>query len=133
MSERARSEATRGGRSGKRSMICLSCPIGCHLEVTADSSGELKVAGNRCPKGLDYAREEYTSPKRVVTATCRSRSQRMRRVPVRTNHPLAVELINDLLGEVYALELEPPLEAGHVLIRDFRGTGVDVVLSTALT
>jgi CxxC motif-containing protein len=57
----------------------------------------------------------------------------MRRAPVRTNHPLAVELINELLGEVYALELEPPLESGHVLIRDFRGTGVDVVLSTSLT
>ncbi len=132
MSEAARSEATRAGRSGKRSMICLSCPIGCHLEVEVDSDGEIKVTGNRCPKGLEYAREEYISPKRVVTATCRSTSARMRRVPVRTTRALAVELINDLLAEVYALELEAPMKAGEPIIRNFRDTGVDVVLSTAL-
>ena len=133
MSEATRSEATRGGRSGKRSMICLSCPIGCHLEVAVDSGGEIKVTGNRCPKGLEYAREEYFSPKRVVTATCRSTSRRMHRVPVRTTRPLAVELINDLLAEVYALQLEPPMKAGDPIVRNFRDTGVDVVLATALS
>jgi len=112
-------------------MICLSCPIGCHLEVDPDG-GELKVTGNRCPKGLEYAREEYFSPKRIVTATCRSSSARMPRVPVRTNRPLAVELINDLLAEIYARQLAPPMRAGEPVVRDFRDTGVDVVLSTNL-
>ena len=126
------SQATRTGRSGKRQMICLSCPIGCHLDVVAEDGGELKVSGNRCPKGLDYAREEYFSPKRVVTATCRSTSARMHRVPVRTTRPLAVELIDDLLAEIYSLELRPPIKAGEPVVRNFRDTGVDVVLSTAL-
>jgi CxxC motif-containing protein len=125
--------ATRTGASGKRRMICLSCPIGCHLEVAAGEDGELKVTGNRCPKGLEYAREEYFSPKRIVTATCRSRSARMPRVPVRTTRPLAVGLIDDLLAEIYAVELEPPRSAGDAIVRDFRGTGVDVVLSTSLS
>ncbi len=127
------SQATRAGASGKRRMICLSCPIGCHLEVAAEPDGELKVTGNRCPKGLEYAREEYFSPKRIVTATCRSTSSRMPRVAVRTTRPLAVELINDLLAEVYAVELEPPRKAGEAIVRDFRGTGIDVVLSANLS
>lgn len=126
------SEATRAGRSGKRQMICLSCPIGCHIDVLADDGGELQVTGNRCPKGLEYAREEYFSPKRVVTATCRSSSARMRRVPVRTTRPLAVGLIDDLLAEIYRLQLQAPMKAGEPILRNFRDTGVDVVLSTSL-
>ncbi len=127
------SQATRAGESGKRRMICLSCPIGCHLEVAEEAGGELKVTGNRCPKGLEYAREEYFSPKRIVTATCRSTSARMPRVPVRTSRPLAVGLIKDLLAEIYAVELRPPRKAGEVIIRDFQGTGIDVILSTSLS
>jgi CxxC motif-containing protein len=126
------SQATMTGRGGKRSMICLSCPIGCHLEVTAVDGADLKVSGNRCPKGLEYAREEYFSPRRVVTTTCRSTSAGQHRVPVRTSRPLPVEMINDLLAEVHAIVLSPPMAAGQQIVRDFRGTGVDVVLSTAL-
>ena len=126
------SQATRAGRSGRREMICLSCPIGCHLEVAPESGDELKVSGNRCPKGLEYAREEYFAPRRIVTATCRSTSARMRRVPVRTNRALPVEMINDLLAQVYSLELAAPMKAGDVIVADFRSTGVDVILSTNL-
>ena len=116
----------------KREIICLSCPTGCHIAVQAGDGDELDITGNQCPRGLEYAREEYLAPKRIVTATCRSTSGRMRRVPVRTTRPLPVAHVDDLLKELYALDLSPPMAPGDMIIRDFRGTDVDVVLSSAL-
>ena len=54
-------------------MICITCPMGCHLKIEKLSESELGVTGNRCARGENYAREELLSPKRVVTATCRAR------------------------------------------------------------
>jgi CxxC motif-containing protein len=112
-------------------LICLSCPIGCHLTVR-ETSGELEIEGNRCPKGLDYAREEYYSPSRVVTATCHTTSQRIHRAPVRSDVRVPLDQIDGLLAAIYALNLHPPLRSGETVISDFNDTGVNVVLSTDL-
>ena len=51
-----------------RKMICITCPRGCHLTVDEET---LAVQGNRCPKGEEYARNEVTDPRRVLTSTVR--------------------------------------------------------------
>ena len=115
----------------EKQLICLSCPIGCHLTVR-EASGDLDIKGNRCPKGLDYAREEYYSPKRVVTATCSTSSPTARRVPVRSDAPVPIDQIRALLAAIYELNLRPPLRSGETVIPDFNNTGISVVLSTDL-
>ena len=112
-----------------KEIICLTCPTGCHIQVT-DGDGDLRIEGNECPRGEEYAREEFREPKRVVTATCRTLSKRAQRSPVRTTGPVAMEHIDELLGMIYALELSPPMEMGDVVIRDFHG--VQVVITAKL-
>jgi len=51
-------------------MICITCPMGCHLHIERLSETEISVSGNRCHRGEAYAKEEILSPRRVVTATC---------------------------------------------------------------
>ena len=41
-------------------MVCIACPLGCRLTVTAAAGDEVTVSGNRCPKGEVYAREGLT-------------------------------------------------------------------------
>ena len=115
----------------EKKLICLSCPLGCRLTVR-EGSGDLEVQGNRCPKGLDYAREEYYSPKRVVTATCNTSSQRIHRAPVRSDAPVPMEQIEALLDAIYRLNLQPPLRSGQTVIENFNNTGINVVLTTEL-
>ncbi len=112
-----------------REIVCLTCPIGCRIQVT-DGDEDLRFEGNECPRGEEYAREEFLEPKRVVTATCRAPSDHGRRVPVRTTGPVAVEHIDELLARIYALELSPPMSAGQVAIRDFHG--IQVVITANL-
>ena len=111
----------------KREFICIVCPIGCHLKVDFYEEGEVIVTGNKCPRGETYAREEVLAPKRTVTATCRVAGGGHRRVPVKTDAPLPVELINDLLDELYRLTLTPPLQRGQTVVENFRDSGVNVL------
>ncbi|MCX7655368.1 MAG: DUF1667 domain-containing protein [Treponemataceae bacterium] len=145
-----------------KELTCIVCPQGCHLVVQEDTNGRLLVSGNRCPRGALYAQEELTTPKRLVTATCRlertpqavseegwgvkkeglpplSRlllEKGMRpglgmpqRLPVRTTAPCPRELIPELLTDIYALSVTPPVFRGQVLIHNWRNLGIDVIAS----
>lgn len=121
----------------KKEMICISCPLGCHITAQWDEKEPLErekiqVTGNQCSRGEIYGREEILEPRRVVTATCALRSPLMGRVPVKTSKSLPREKIVPLLEELYRLEVTPPAAAGDILLRDFEGTGVDVVITRSV-
>ncbi len=114
-----------------RELICISCPVGCHLAVTVQDD-TVQVSGNRCPKGEIYGREEMLAPKRVVTAVARCASQSVPYVSVKTDTPLPRELIRPLLNAIYQQTAEPPLQIGDIFIPDYRGSGVNVVFTAAV-
>jgi CxxC motif-containing protein len=111
--------------------VCISCPIGCRLTVTREGD-EIVVAGNRCPKGEVYGREETRSPKRVVTAVVRTDSKTFPFIPVRTDKPLPRPLIPDLIGELAKRSVHLPAARGALLIGNYRESGVSVVLTRTL-
>ena len=46
-----------------KEIICINCPIGCHLDIELDDQGNfISVSGNLCPKGKEYAIKEMTAP-----------------------------------------------------------------------
>jgi CxxC motif-containing protein len=116
-------------------LTCITCPMGCRLTVIRSGGGEISVSGNRCPRGAAYAREELLAPKRTVTATCRAAgasASGARRIPCRTSAPFPKDRVEQLLGEIYALEASLPVERGGVLIRDALGLGIDVIATRTL-
>ncbi len=122
----------------EKEMICISCPIGCHLKVSYDeneilTSGNIQVCNNKCPRGLIYGREEILAPKRVVTATCAVDSELMDRIPVKTTGAVMKEDINGLLSELYKLKLKSPIRIGEVVIRDYKKSGIDIVTTRSLS
>jgi CxxC motif-containing protein len=129
-----------------KEMICITCPIGCHLNVEFVSENEITVSGNKCPRGEQYARAELLSPKRVVTATCdlvdgsgeagdEARPVSLytpRRVPVRTVKAFPREKIPELLALIYAIKVPRPVRSGQVIMRDALGTGIDVIVTRSM-
>ncbi|MDR0910522.1 MAG: DUF1667 domain-containing protein [Spirochaetaceae bacterium] len=123
-----------------KDLTCIVCPIGCQLTVE-EKEAELIISGNRCPRGAVYAEEEMRAPKRVVTATCRIvnagtsadiNTQKPHRLPVKSNTACPKELINDLLADIYKLEVQVPIKAGDVLIPNWQGRGIDVIATRSL-
>lgn len=115
-----------------KEMICISCPIGCRLKVHLAADETIVVNGNKCARGKIYGEEEYLAPKRMVTCTCATGSEQFPRLPVRTVGPIPKELIDDLLHELYKLEIKLPIKRGRPVLKDFRDTGVDVIATMSL-
>ena len=90
--------------------------------------GEIKaVYHNSCKRGIEYAKQEYYDPRRMVTATASIEHAPVKRIPVRTSEPISVKYINALLNAIYSLHLEAPLLIEMPVITNFADTGVDVI------
>jgi len=112
----------------EREVICLSCPNGCHILVK-NKNGNFLYEGAKCERGETYAYQEVTDPKRVVTAIVKTDSDIMPFVPVKTDAPISKKYINSLLKEIYKREVKIPVRSGDVVIKNFMGTGVNVVIT----
>ena len=106
--------------------ICICCPAGCHLEI-AVSESHTEISGNKCPRGRSYAEQELSSPHRVVTAAVVADGQGRFCIPVKSDAPLPKDLIAPLLRQLSVMHIKLPIGVGDVVIRDFAGTGVNIV------
>jgi len=116
----------------KREITCILCPNGCELEVSF--SGEptaqsLEIEGNLCPRGLDYALEELTHPKRTLTTSVLVLGGTQPQTSVKTACPIPREAILDARAALRAVSLDAPVAIGDVVVADVAGTGVDVVVT----
>ena len=111
----------------KKSLICINCPRGCHLEISGENDN-WNVSGNQCPRGVQYAIQEATDPRRMVTAAVPA-------IPgkpcaaVRTSAPLPVAMIPELLNTLYKMQLSEPAKRGDVLLANWKNSGIDVIFS----
>jgi len=113
-------------------MICITCPVGCSLEVTREGMTIIKVEGNQCKQGLSYAEAELVDPRRMVPTTVKVRGGVHPLVPVCTAAPIPKPLIFKLLAELRKVELQAPIHVGQVVLGNALGTGVDVLASRNL-
>ncbi len=113
-------------------MICITCPVGCALEVTHEGETIIGVKGDTCKRGIDYAESELTDPRRMVTSTAKVRAGVHPLVPVYTAAPIPKPLIFDLLAELRKVELQAPVEMGQVVLKNVLDTDIDVLASRNL-
>jgi len=113
----------------KRRLICISCPVGCELDVTLDEGKIVEVEGNSCKLGLDYAEQEIFDPRRMVASTVRVKNGFHPLVPVYTEKPIPKPQIFDVLAELRDIELEAPVAVNDVVIENVLDTGVNIIAS----
>ena len=114
------------------SFTCVSCPLGCMLEVTFDpASDQMDVKGYSCKRGLEYAKQEAVDPRRSISAVVMAQGS-LEPLSVKTANPIPKARIFDVMHEIRSLELCTPITAGQVLIEDAAGTGVAVIATKSL-
>ena len=108
-------------------VICVSCPIGCTIEVELVAGVPVGVSGHGCPRGAAYAREEVHGPRRVLTTSVRVIGGTLPLASVRTACPIPRQLIPNAMDCVRSLVIPAPVEVGQVVIEDLVGTGAALV------
>lgn len=113
-------------------MICITCPVGCTLEVTHEGQTLLKVEGQTCPRGEKYVQEELTDPRRMVATTARVKGGLHPLVPVYTAAPIPKPRIFELLAAIREIEIPAPVTMNQVVLENALGEGIDVIASRDL-
>ncbi|OFV71771.1 DUF1667 domain-containing protein [Acetobacterium wieringae] len=108
-------------------LVCIGCPNGCGLTVEHSGKTIEKISDYGCKIGLEYAKNEFTEPKRIITTTVRVKAGDLPFVPVKTKDPVNKEKIFVVMKEISELEIESPVHVGDVIRSNIAGTGVDLV------
>ncbi len=109
-------------------LICIVCPIGCHLEVDT-SEDEYKVAGAVCKRGERYAIKKLKSPTRLLTTTVKTKDLKTKFIPVRTSKEIPKDKIFQCMKEINAIIVTRPVKMGDILIENILDTGVNIIAS----
>ncbi len=110
--------------SEKKEMICIKCPLGCNLTVEKIGN-ELKVTGNTCNRGLVFAKEETTCPKRIVTTSVKTK---LGVKSCKTTTEVPKNLMRKVVEEIEKLRLDK-VEYGQIIIKNVLNTNADVVVT----
>lgn len=114
------------------SYLCVSCPLGCRLEVDAVDGDIVEIRGFACKRGERYAKQEHTNPRRHVSTTVAITGAGLPRLPVRAAEPVPKAQVRALVEALAAIEVTAPVARGAVVLEDAAGTGVDVIATRHL-
>lgn len=111
----------------KKSLICVSCPLGCPIEVEIENGEVIAVTGNTCKRGDSYARTEITNPMRSLTTSVKVEGGVHPVVPVKSAGPVPKGRMFDCMAEINKAIIKAPVKIGDVVIENICGLGVDIV------
>jgi CxxC motif-containing protein len=110
----------------EKQFVCVNCPMGCRLKVTVEGDKAIKVEGNICSKGADYAKQEAVNPMRVITSLMFAEN-REKPFSVKTAKPVPKKCLFECVNAIFNCHPVAPLYRSQVVIDNVCGTGVDVI------
>ena len=111
----------------KRHFTCVTCPVGCEIDVELQDGRVVSMEGNKCDKGEEFILQELEEPMRILTTTVRLKGARWAMLPVRTDAPLPRRLLFQAIEELAGVELQAPVKLYDVVLKNVAGTGANIV------
>lgn len=109
-----------------KELVCIVCPNGCTLGIEGEGKS-IKVSGNKCKRGVDFAIKEMTCPMRTICSTVRTSFKSAPVLPVRVSSDIPKDRIFDVMKEINSVTVTKKLIRGDVVIKNVCGLGVDVI------
>ena len=108
-----------------KEFTCIVCPRGCRLKI----DDQLNVTGNSCPRGAQYAKDEVTNPKRMITSIMRVKNRENCVVSVKTSNSIPKGKIFDVMEEINKVSVNAPTHIGDIAIKNVLGLDADIVIT----
>lgn len=113
-------------------MICLGCPVGCSLLVTREGPTVLKVEGNQCDIGVQFAKSEIEDLRRKVTTTVRIEGGILPLLPVYTDALFPKDKILELVEVLRNVGVKAPVNMDDIILENALNTGVNIRASRSI-
>jgi len=105
----------------KKTFTCIMCPLGC--TITYDNG---KITGNKCPRGLEYVKNEIENPMRMLTTTVKTICGEP--IPVRTSDMIPKNKIFEVMKKINSVRINKSVKLGEVIVKNVVD-GVDIISS----
>ena len=110
-----------------QNIVCISCPLGCHLTVTLEDGKVLGVEGNLCARGELYAQKECVNPTRMFTSSVPVTGGTLDMLSVKTVSDIPKDKLAALVQLLRDVAVSAPVRIGDVILPNAADTGVDIV------
>lgn len=111
----------------EKTVVCTVCPNGCVINADYTTEDDFHASGNKCSRGLAFAKDECFDPKRVYTGTVCVDNGLKNRVPVRSTKPIPKDDLLPCAETLKEIHLEAPFGIYEIVIKNLFGTGSDIV------
>ena len=108
----------------KKELTCIMCPMGCQLVIDINGK-DMKVSGNNCIRGEQYAKSELTEPKRIVTTLVKTANGVL---PCKITCAVPKAVVMKVVNKIKKLKLTTA-KLGDVIVTNILNTGADVVIT----
>lgn len=118
-----------------RELTCVVCPNGCPLAITCteeDPPRVESVEGHLCPRGIRWAKQEVEAPERTIASSILVTGGDMPLASVRTDRPIPLKKIPEVMEAIRMLVLSAPLALGEVVLEDPAGTECCILVTRAV-
>ncbi len=111
----------------EKEITCIVCPIGCKIIVKTDGTEFEVIKGNKCKKGIEYARNETLDPRRMLTTSVLVKNGDWALVSVKSSKPIPKEKVFFFLDEIKRVNIKAPVKSGQTILRNVADTDVDII------
>jgi len=116
----------------KKHFTCVTCPVGCEVDVEVQDGSILSMTGNKCDKVKEFVLQELKEPMRVLTTTVRIKGAKWAMLPVRTDKPIPKRLFLQAIGDLAKVDLRTPVHISDVIVKNVAGSGADIVATRTM-
>lgn len=118
--------------SEEKQITCIVCPIGCNILVKKDGSTVKIVDGNKCKRGIEYARSEALDPRRMLTSSVLVVGGEWPLVSVKSSKPVPKKHVFLVLSEIKNAKIQAPVKLGQVLVKNVANSDIDIIATKTI-
>ena len=112
--------------------ICVVCPNGCAIDaefVKGLPPRLVSASGAECKRGKAWIEQEIEQPMRAIASNVPVVGGDCINASVRTNRPIPLDKIQDVMAAIRSQTLVAPVSIGHVVIANPAGADTDIIVT----
>jgi len=116
----------------KKEITCIVCPIGCKILVKTDNKNVEIIEGNKCKRGVEYAKNEALDPRRMLTSSVLVKGGEWPLVSVKSSKPVPKDKTLSVLNDIKKARISAPVKIGQIIIKNVASTNIDIVATKSI-
>lgn len=118
--------------TNEKEITCIVCPIGCKILVEKNGKDFEICNGNKCKKGIEYARSEALDPRRMLTSSVLVNNGEWPLVSVKSSRPVPKNKIFQVLKLIKNAKVDAPVTLGQNILLNVGNTKINIIATKSV-